>query len=286
VLLLAATALGALVAAGGGAWGLAHRARRLEAEQARAAQERVLGEALARERERQEAAERASRAEQEARDAEAEPLRLAEKLLSDGRAREARAALAPALARQPPTPGAELLLARALHRIPGSEGAALDAFEAAARAPGGLDAPALADLAAILGTGGHSGARAARLLKGAGRPAVPAVLDAVLHGQGAARLRALEVLRALGAEDRIAPEAAYGPLLDSPDCSLRKAAATRLGELGARAALPRLQELARSKHTVRRFFFKREERDCGAAEAEAAIRRIGVDGAASPTASP
>ena len=257
--------------AAGGTWALAHRAQvqreaervvAIEAERARQAEVQRVQRA---------AAERALR---EARELEEAPLRRAEKLLADGRAREARDALAPALARRPPMPGSQLLLARALHRIPGSEPAALDAFEAAARAPGGLDAPALADLASLVPAGGRAGDRATRLLREAGKPAVAHVVDVALRASGAGRLRTLALLRTLHAEDRIPPVEAYGPLLQDADCALRKAAAKRLGELGDRAALPKLQALAQATREVRKFLFTRQEPECGAAEAKAAVSRI------------
>jgi serine/threonine-protein kinase len=278
-----AAGLAVALGAAGGTWALVHRSQaRRESERAvaiaaeLARQHEVERAQLAdAERARLAETERAERLAREAREAEeAAPLRRAEKLLAEGRAREARAAIAPALAHKPPTPGSQLLLARALHRIPGSERSAIDAFEAASRAPSGLDAPALSDLASLVPPGGRTGDRAARLLREAGKPAVAPVVDTALRAQGAGRLRALVLLRALHAEDRIPPAEAYGPLLQDADCDLRKAAAKRLGELGDGAALPKLQALAQAKREVRKFLFTRQEPECGAAEAQAAVARI------------
>jgi serine/threonine-protein kinase len=202
------------------------------------------------------------------------PLRDASRLLAAGRAAEARDAIAPALARVPADPRALTLRARALHRIPGEQPAALAAFEAAAGTPGALDAAALADVASLLGADRKTAERAARLLAEAGEAAVTPALDVALRARGWVRVRALDVLRELGAEDRIAPLEAWGALLGDGDCELRKAAARRLGDRGDAAALPRLRELAQAKREVKGLLFSRQEPACGAAEAAAAARRI------------
>jgi hypothetical protein len=203
------------------------------------------------------------------------PVRQAERLLAEGRPTDARDALAPALARQPPDPRAQVLLARALDRIPGARAEALDAFEVASRNGTGLDATAMADVAALLGSDRKTAERAARLLEAVGAPAVPPVLDAARRTRGAARLRALGVLRALGAEDRLAVADAYVPLLADADCEVRRAAARRLGEVGDASVAPKLAELAAAKREVKGFLFtKRAEPVCGAAEAAAALKRV------------
>jgi serine/threonine-protein kinase len=92
---------------------------------------------------------------------------------------------------------------------------------------------------------------------------------------GAARLRAMTQLRQLGAESRIPPVEAYGPLLANPDCELRKAAVARLGEIGDTAALKPLRTLAQATREVDEgYLFKRRAPECGAAEAAAAASRI------------
>jgi serine/threonine-protein kinase len=277
--LLAAAALAVALALLGGGFAWLDGRRGREAALAGAARE----EAAAREAARAaaEAAEAARARQEEA------PLRLAEAHLAAGRARDARAALAPALARDPADPRAQLLLGRALRRIPGEGAAALAAFEAAARPPGALDEAALADVAATLaGPDRRLADRAARLLAAAGPPALPHVVEVTLRARGAHRLRLLGVLRSLRGEARIAPAVAYGPLLADPDCEVRRQAARRLGELGDRAALPRLAELSRATRERKGLVFVRDEPVCGAAEALAAMKRIEAVPTRRGTASP
>ncbi|HET7753997.1 MAG TPA: serine/threonine-protein kinase, partial [Anaeromyxobacteraceae bacterium] len=101
------------------------------------------------------------------------------------------------------------------------------------------------------------------------------LVDSARKASGAARMRALTQLRQLGAEGRIPAAEAYAPLLASPDCDLRKAAAQRLGEIGDRAALKPLRTLAKATREVDEgYLFKRRAPECGAAEAAGAATRI------------
>jgi serine/threonine-protein kinase len=89
------------------------------------------------------------------------------------------------------------------------------------------------------------------------------------------RLRALVLLRDLGAEDRLDRTAAYAALVGDADCEIRRAAARRLGELGDPAALPALQRAGGARVETRGFLgLSRKEAACGAAEAAEAARRI------------
>jgi ribosomal protein L17 len=107
------------------------------------------------------------------------------------------------------------------------------------------------------------------------RREVDQLVDAARKASGAARLRALTQLRQLGAESRIPAAEAYGPLLASRNCDVRKAAAVRLGELGDKAALNPLRTLAQATREVDEgYLFKRRAPECGAAEAAAAVARI------------
>ncbi len=94
---------------------------------------------------------------------------------------------------------------------------------------------------------------------------------------GAQRLRTLELLRALGAEDRIDFVASWAPLLVDPDCDLRRAAARRLGESGSPSAIPHLRALAERREerpVIPILKLTRAEPVCGAREAEEALLRL------------
>ncbi|HYQ80736.1 MAG TPA: serine/threonine-protein kinase [Anaeromyxobacteraceae bacterium] len=204
------------------------------------------------------------------------PLTQGEALLAAGDAAGARPLLEDAVARRPNDARLRALLGRALHQLPGQTAAGLDAYDAAAS----LDASALApaavpDLVADLARERRLADRAAHLLVRAGPPALPAVLEAAQRGPGFARLRALSVARDLGGEDRIDRVTAYLALLGDQDCEVRKAAARRLGEIGAVPALPRLRDLSRAKVETSGFLgIKSSGPACGAPEAQAAVRRI------------
>ncbi|HEY6105356.1 MAG TPA: serine/threonine-protein kinase [Anaeromyxobacteraceae bacterium] len=204
------------------------------------------------------------------------PLARAEALLAAGNAAAARPLLEDAVARRPEDPRLRTLLGRALHQLPDQAPAGLDAYEAAAALDGAALAPAaLPDLVADLARERHLADRAARLLARTGPAALPAVLEAAQNGPGFSRLRALGVARDLGGEDRLDRAAAYGALLADQDCEVRKTATRRLGEIGAVGALPRLRELARAKVETKGFLgIKSSNPACGAAEAQAAVRRI------------
>jgi hypothetical protein len=194
-------------------------------------------------------------------------------LLDSGRAPAALTLLDRALAERPEDGELLVLRARALHRA-GEEAAALAAFSAA-HARGALDDAARADLAEALAAERTLADRARRLLLDEGAAAVPAVLRAATEGVPAQRLRALELARDLGAEEQLDRVAAYGSLLDAPDCEVRRAAADRLGEIGDPAALPALRRAAGARIETKGIFgIARRTPACGAAEAAAATRRI------------
>ncbi|HET9598724.1 MAG TPA: serine/threonine-protein kinase [Anaeromyxobacteraceae bacterium] len=207
---------------------------------------------------------------------EERPVVRAREHLAARRWEAARDAIAPAVLRRPADPRLRVMQARALHRIPGQASAALDAYAAAFDLdPRTLDGPAYADVAQDLSQDRKLAERAAHLLARAGAPAVPAVVAAAQSGPGVARLRALDLAREMGAEERLDRVAAYVALLGDDDCDVRRAAARRLGDLGARAALPRLRELAAQTRSIRGLLgLPQSVPACAAAEAEAAIRRI------------
>jgi serine/threonine-protein kinase len=198
----------------------------------------------------------------------------ARELLQANRPAEARAVVDAAIARRPDDAELLLLRARALHRLPGRAAEAVEAY-AAARARGPLDEVAHGDLVEALGRERSVGDRAARVLQDEGAAALPAVLRAAAADpSGVRRLRALALARDLGAETSVDRVAAYGELLADADCEVRRAAARRLGEIGAHEALPRLQKAAQAKVETKGFFGTKTARGCGAVEAEAAARRI------------
>ncbi|WP_242395425.1 serine/threonine-protein kinase [Anaeromyxobacter oryzisoli] len=194
-------------------------------------------------------------------------------LLAADRPVEARAAADAALRRRPGDAELLLLRARALHRA-GAGLVALDAYETAQHiAP--LDDAALAEIATDLARDQRLADRAARLLRDAGARAVSPAVAAAEDGSGEGRLRALTLLRDLGAEERVDRTKLYGSLLADTECELRRAAARRLAEIGDPAALPRLREAAAAMTTRRGLFgIPTRERACGAIDAEEAVQRI------------
>ncbi len=197
----------------------------------------------------------------------------ADALLRASRPADALAVVDAALASRPRDRELALLRARALFRT----GRGADAMEAyaTARSTGVLDAIAYDDLVAALGRERSVADRAARLLVDEGSAALPAVLKAAGAGAGVQRLRALAVARDLGAEDRVNRVEAYGALLADADCDVRRAAARRLGEIGDAAAIPALRKAAHAKVETKGFFGQaRWAPACGAADAEAAVKRI------------
>jgi serine/threonine-protein kinase len=195
-------------------------------------------------------------------------------LLARDRPADARTAVEEALRRRPDDVELLLLRARTLHRLPGRTADGIEAY-AAARARGPLDAAAFDDLVADLGRERSLADRATRLLRDDPQGATPAVLRAASTAKGTHRLRALALARDLGAEERVDRVEAYGGLLGDPDCDVRRAAAGRLGELAATGAVSRLRAAAQAKVETKGFFGRiKRVPACGAAEAEAAIRRI------------
>ncbi len=202
------------------------------------------------------------------------PAAQARQLLALGKAAEALPLLERAVSRRPDDAQLRLLQGNAWHRT-GSPAQAYGAWEAAlVRDRAALDGEALAALASDLARDRATADRAALLLSRVGQPAVPAVLAAAGKGPGFARLRALALARDLGAEDRLDRVGAYVELLGDPDCEVRRAAARRLGELGAAQALPKLKEAARAHREVKSFWGTKSEPACGSSDAAAAVRRI------------
>jgi serine/threonine-protein kinase len=204
------------------------------------------------------------------------PMAQARELLDAGHPEAARELVAAAALRHPDDARLRALQGRVLHRIEGQVAAGVEAYAAALDLdPGALDAVALSDLAADLSRDRRVADRSAELLVRAGQAATPAVLAATRSGTGAARLRALELARELGAEGRVDLVEAYGALLEDADCEVRRAAARRLGEIGSVAAVPRLSEVARETRTMKPLFGQAHEVPaCAAEEARMAIRKI------------
>jgi serine/threonine-protein kinase len=201
------------------------------------------------------------------------PAAEARALLSQDRFAEARAVVEAALRTRPDDIELLLLRARALHRMPGRTAEAIEAY-AAARSRGPLDGAAFEDLVADLARDRSLADRAGRLLRDDADRALPTVLRAAATAPGAHRLRALALARDLGAEERVNRVEAYAGLLADADCEVRRAAAVRLGEIGDPAALPRLRKAAQARTETKGFFGTKQTPACGAAEAEAAARRI------------
>jgi serine/threonine-protein kinase len=195
-------------------------------------------------------------------------------LLQASRPVDALSVLDEALGDRPADPELLVLRGRALFRVPGRAAEGVEAY-AAARVAGVLDETAHEDLVGALGAERSVADRAARVLADDGGASLPALLRCASSAPGVHRLRALAVARDLGAEDRVNRADAYGGLLADGDCEVRRAAARRLGEIGDAAAIPSLKKAARAKVETRGFFGQvRASPACGAAEADAAARRI------------
>ena len=207
----------------------------------------------------------------------ARPEERAAALLAAGKADEAREVLASALPRHPGDARLRLLYGRALAQLPGGTPAAVEAYGAAqAIDPASLDAGAYTTLADALLSERPVADAAAQVLNRAGAPAHAAVLAAA-GGPGPirARLRAVELARAMGIEPQLDRLALYGGLLADPDCELRRMAVRRLAELGDPAALPRLQALAQAKRESKGLLGTPQLTPvCGAAEASDAVARL------------
>jgi serine/threonine protein kinase len=204
------------------------------------------------------------------------PAAQARELLDANHPEAARDLIAQAVLRRPADVRLRVLQGRALHRIDGQVAAGVEAYAAALDLdPRALDGVALSDLAADLSRDRNLAERSAQLLVRAGTAAIPAALAATRSGSGTARLRALDLARALGAEDHVDRIEAYGGLLRDDDCEVRRAAARRLGEIGSPAALPRLSAIARETRTIRPLFGHAQQVPaCGADEAGVAMRKI------------
>jgi eukaryotic-like serine/threonine-protein kinase len=207
---------------------------------------------------------------------EERPAARARALLAADRPEAARDAIAPAVQRRPTDARLRVLQGQALHRIRGERMAAMDAYAAALDLdPRALDAAALSDLGQDLTADHKIADRSAKLLARVGPPAAPYVLEAVEQTSGAARLRVLDLARDMSVEDRVDRLAVYGALLSDADCDVRRAAVRRLVDLGNPAAVPRLHELARERRRIKGLFgLAQEVPTCGAAEAEAAARKL------------
>ena len=174
--------------------------------------------------------------------------------LAAGKPAEALMGLDSALAHSPGRRDLLLLRARALRRLPSRLEEATVAYAAAA-ARGPLEAEDYRALAALLGEERSVADRAARMLRDGAAIAVGAVAAAARSGGPIPRLRAMLVLRDLGAEETVDRVAVYGTLLAEGDCDVRRAAARRLGELGDPDALPALKDAASATRTEKRLLF-------------------------------
>jgi serine/threonine-protein kinase len=196
-------------------------------------------------------------------------------MLAEGRPADALATAEAALAGRPADPALLLVRARALAAMPERPVDMLEAFAAAQQA-GALESADYHAIVAMLGRERRLSDLAARVLRDASPPAVPEIAALAQSGPSGQRLRAMAVLRDLGAEDAVDRVAVYSGLLADPDCDVRRAAARRLGELGDKTALPALRTAAAASRTEKRFLFKAPAKIplCGAAEAGEAVRRI------------
>jgi eukaryotic-like serine/threonine-protein kinase len=203
------------------------------------------------------------------------PAELARAALAAGRPAEALAALDPALRRNPGRRDLQLLRGRSLLRLPARRDDAVVAY-GAVQERGQLEAEDYRSLAALLGEERSLADRAARVLRDGNDGAVAAVAAAARAGSGTQRLRAMAVLRDLGAEETVDRLGVYGALLADAECDVRRAAARRLGELGDPGAIPALRAAAGATRTERRSAFSAPVRlsACGAPEAGEALRRV------------
>ena len=202
------------------------------------------------------------------------PAERAEALLGAGMTDQALEAIDAALASRPDQPALVLLRARALRRIPGRRREALDVY-ASLQASQSLEPEDYTSLAVLLGEEPRLADRVASVLRDAPPQAVPSLAAAARSGSPAQRLRAMAILRDLGAEDAVDRVAVYVWLLADADCDVRRAAARRLGELGDPGAIPALRNLAGATRTEKRWILVVVKVPvCGAAEASDALRRI------------
>jgi hypothetical protein len=204
---------------------------------------------------------------------EERPLRLAAARLAAGDPEAARDLLARAVLLHPDDARLRVLQGRALHQLPDEIAAGLEAYSTAIDLdPASLGPEARADLARDLGGEPAIADRAASLLARVGAPAFPALVRAAGLGTGAARLRALDLLRQLGGEGQLDLVGAHLALLDDEDCDVRREVTRRLAELGSAAAIPRLTELAQRTREIHGLLGKPQRVPaCGAAEAREAL---------------
>jgi serine/threonine-protein kinase len=201
----------------------------------------------------------------------------AERLLARGLDQQARDVLATEAVDQPGNGRVQALLGRSLLKL-GQPLPALDAYEAAAKA--GIDALDKADLDALAGAltrRGKVAERAAWILEQVGPPAAPAVMAALPRTSGAEKVRALELAGRLDPSQPADVVATWAPLLDDPDCDVRRAATRHLADSGSPAAIPPLQALAGLREGRTAAGVTPSDRlpaVCGAAEAGEALVRL------------
>jgi tetratricopeptide (TPR) repeat protein len=201
----------------------------------------------------------------------------AERLLDRGLDQQARDVLAPEAVDQPGNGRVQALLGRSLLKL-GQPLPALDAYEAAAKA--GIDALDKADLDALAGAltrRGKVAERAARILEQVGPPAAPAVTAALPRTSGAEKVRALELAGRLDPSRPDDAVATWAPLLEDPDCDVRRAATRHLSDSGNPAAVPALQALASRREGRTAPGVTPSDRMpsvCGALEAAEALARL------------
>jgi eukaryotic-like serine/threonine-protein kinase len=205
------------------------------------------------------------------------PAARAERLLAQGLDGEASALLAAAAEAQPGNAHVRALLGRALFRL-GQPAAALDAYEGAYDLePSAIEPGDLKVLANALTRRGAVAERSARLLARVGAAAASEVLAAIPLTSGAERVRAIELAVALDPGQRAGSVASWSPLLDDPDCDVRRAAVRKLGDSGDPSAIPALQGLAglrEGRPPPGVTLASRAPSVCGALEAGEALARL------------
>jgi serine/threonine-protein kinase len=205
------------------------------------------------------------------------PAARAERLLAQGLDGEASALLAAAAEAQPGNARVRALLGRALLRL-GQPAAALDAYEGAFELdPTAIEPADLKALATALTRRGAVAERSAHLLARVGTPAAPEVLAAIPLTSGAERVRAIELAVALDPRQRTASVASWSPLLDDPDCDVRRAAVRKLGDSGDPSAIPPHQNqagLREGRPPPGSTPASRAASVCGALEAGEALARL------------
>jgi serine/threonine-protein kinase len=195
-------------------------------------------------------------------------LRRAERLLDAGDARGTLALYAAQSASRQASPSWVGVRVRALHAV----GRHDDEHAAVSRlALRDLDRPTLAALAEDYGRSGN--ARARELLGPVVRERTREMRAIAADGLGFSAWGALRLLdreKAMEGDDLVEP---YRRFLGAESCTMKAAAAARLGALGARSAREDLERLAASPRAKAQGLFG--DGDCGHTQAQAALRKLG-----------